>query len=233
MAQTIVRAPLVRAPLVDQAIAMLREQIAGGEWPVGARLPAEPVLAQQMGVGRSTIREAVRVLSHAGILEVHQGSGTFVRSATTPDDFATRLHRAKALEVYEVRRGLEVEAAALAAVRRTDDDLAAIDQALAERNAAAADRRSPEFLAGDINFHKAVVDAAHNPLLSALYASSIAAIRRALEDVLADASVKKNPHALHEELAKAIHRQDQRAAVAAVRRHLDGTYEALARLVRS
>ena len=126
---------LVRAPIVDQAIAHLRDQIATGKWGVGDRLPAEPVLAQHMGVGRSTVREAVRVLAHAGVLEDRQGAGTFVRATTSPSDFAIRLQRAAALEVYEVRR--------MEAHKKGD-----------ERT----------YLAADLAFHKAVVDAAHNHL---------------------------------------------------------------------
>ena len=228
-----VAATLVRAPLVDQAIAHLRDQIANGEWGLGDRLPAEPALAQQMGVGRSTVREAVRVLSHAGVLEVRQGAGTFVRATTSPSDFAVRLQRAEAVEVYEVRRALEVEAAGLAALRRTPGDLAVIDKALARRTAARKKNDERGFLTADLAFHKAVVDAAHNPLLSALYASSIAAIARAIDDVVADPSMTTDSRALHEKLAQAVRRKDQRAAITAVRRHLDGTHEALQKLVKT
>ena len=224
---------LVRAPLVDQAIAHLRDQIATGRWGVGDRLPAEPVLAQHMGVGRSTVREAVRVLAHAGVLEVRQGAGTFVRATTSPSDFAIRLQRAAALEVYEVRRALEVEAAGLAALRRTADDLAAIDHALVRRMEAHKKGDERTYLAADLAFHKAVVDAAHNPLLSALYGSSIAAIARAIEDVVTDPSMTKDHSALHDKLALAIRQKDQHAAITAVRRHLDGTHDALANLVNA
>ncbi|HZV27871.1 MAG TPA: FadR/GntR family transcriptional regulator [Acidothermaceae bacterium] len=223
---------LVRAPLVDQAIAHLRDQIATGKWGVGDRLPAEPVLAQHMGVGRSTVREAVRVLAHAGVLEVRQGAGTFVRATTSPSDFAIRLQRAAALEVYEVRRALEVEAAGLAALRRTAGDLAAID-ALVRRMQAHKKGDERTYLAADLAFHKAVVDAAHNPLLSALYGSSIAAIARAIEDVVTDPSMTQDHSALHDKLALASRQKDQHAAITAVRRHLDGTYDALANLVNA
>lgn len=223
---------LVRAPLVDQAIASLRDQLAEGVWTVGQRLPAEPMLAQQLGVGRSTVREAVRALSHAGMLEVRQGAGTFVRAAPSTGELAVRLQRAEALEVYEVRRALEVEAAALAARRRTEQDLTRIDAALARRRASAqsGDRRG--FLAADVAFHRAVVDAAHNPLLSELYAVAAGAITRAIEDVVGDRALTQDTSGLHDDLAQAVGRQDGEAAVAAVRAHLDGTHQALALLVR-
>ena len=69
-----------RAGLVDQVIDQMRGAITAGEWPVGRRIPPEPELVTALGVGRNTVREAVRALSHAGLLEVRQGDGTFVRA---------------------------------------------------------------------------------------------------------------------------------------------------------
>ena len=67
-----------RQTLVPQVIEQLRTQIATGEWPVGSRIPTEPDLVAALGVGRNTVREAVRALVHAGVLECRQGSGTYV-----------------------------------------------------------------------------------------------------------------------------------------------------------
>ena len=111
---------LRRSPLVDLAVAQLREQVLSGQWAVGARLPAETELAQRLEVGRSTVREAVRALVHAGLLETRQGSGTYVRSVTPEAGWEPRLRRAAVLDAYEVRQALEVQAARLAASRRTD-----------------------------------------------------------------------------------------------------------------
>jgi DNA-binding FadR family transcriptional regulator len=223
---------LVRAPLVDQAIASLRDRVLAGVWAVGERLPAEPALAADLGVGRSTVREAVRALAHAGVLEVRQGAGTFVRAAPAAAELALRLQRAQALEVYEVRRALEVEAAALAAGRRTDADLGRLESALARRRAAVAAGDRAALLDADLDFHRAVVDAGHNPLLSELYATTLASIRRAIEDVVADGALDEDTSGLHDDLAVAVRAGDAAAAVRAVRDHLDGTHRALRRLVR-
>ena len=69
-----------RPTLVRQVIDQLREQVASGAWPVGGRIPTEPQLVEALGVGRNTVREAVRALVHAGVLECRQGSGTYVIS---------------------------------------------------------------------------------------------------------------------------------------------------------
>lgn len=222
---------LVRSALVEQAIAHLQEGVEAGRWPVGTRLPSEPALAEALGVGRSTVREAVRALVHAGLLDVRQGSGTFVRSATVSDELSRLLQRAAVLEVYEVRRALEVEAAGLAARRRSDEDLDRMDRALAERDAAREAGARAGFLAADLAFHRAVVEASHNPLLTQLYASVAQRISRAIGDVVADDGLVEDTSALHHGLAAAVHGRDPAAAEAAVRAHLDGTAAALARLV--
>ena len=75
-----------RAGLVDQVIEQMRGAITSGEWPVGQRIPPEPELVTALGVGRNTVREAVRALSHAGLLEVRQvtaGGASTVSPAAT------------------------------------------------------------------------------------------------------------------------------------------------------
>lgn len=67
-----------RSALADQVIAQLRAQITSGEWPMGSRIPTEPELVEQLGVARNTVREAVRALAHNGLLDIRQGSGTYV-----------------------------------------------------------------------------------------------------------------------------------------------------------
>jgi DNA-binding FadR family transcriptional regulator len=129
---------LRRGPLVDQAAERLREQIAGGQWPVGTKLPGETTLATLLGVGRSTVREALRALAGAGMVRTRQGAGVFVIAARPVEDWPARLRRAAPVDVYEVRAMLEVQAARLAAVRRTPEDVSALRAALTSRSAAGA-----------------------------------------------------------------------------------------------
>ncbi|PFR69670.1 GntR family transcriptional regulator, partial [Bacillus cereus] len=86
--------------------------------------PTEPQLMEELGVGRSTLRESIKILVHAGILEVRQGQGTRIVSLnTTQDSFEKRLQAANIYHVYEARNMLDKEVAMLAAQRRTDEDL--------------------------------------------------------------------------------------------------------------
>lgn len=131
------------SPLVEQAAARLREQITGGHWPVGTKLPGETTLAAELGVGRSTVREALRALAGAGLVRPRQGAGVFVIAAEAAEDWPTRLRRAAVTDLYEVRMLVEVQAARLAAERRTPEDVTALEDALAGRRAAAAGATRP------------------------------------------------------------------------------------------
>ena len=153
--------PLVtarRGGLVEQAIEQLRAAIRDGEWAVGAKIPPEAELATSLDVGRNTVREAVRALAHGGLLEVRQGDGTFVRATSELSGALRKLCGDELREVLEVRRILEVDAARLAAVRRTD-----------LRDAATGEGPVADAVRTDTDFHALVVRCAHNSLLSELY----------------------------------------------------------------
>ncbi|MEU8433259.1 FCD domain-containing protein [Streptomyces sp. NPDC029216] len=170
-------------PLVEQATERLRAQITEGTWPVGTKLPGENALAQILGVGRSTVREALRALAGAGLVQARQGSGVFVIASEPRENWATQLRQAAITDVYEVRILIEVEAAQLAAQRRTDDDLTVIEAALAARRDAAKGSNA-EFVDADIALHAAVVAAAHNPVLTGLFGEFIPLLRQALIDLV-------------------------------------------------
>jgi DNA-binding FadR family transcriptional regulator len=165
-----------RTGLVDQVSAQLREGIASGEWPIGQRIPTEAVLVESLGVGRNTVREAVRALAHAGILDVRQGDGTYVRATSEVSGALRRLCGAELRDVLSVRRGLEVEGARLAATHRTDDDVAELRALLARRDECLRDGHTDDFARADVDFHLAVVRSSHNAMLTELYRGLIEAI---------------------------------------------------------
>ncbi|MFE1316727.1 FadR/GntR family transcriptional regulator [Kitasatospora phosalacinea] len=160
-----------RTPLSDQVIAQLRAQITSGEWPVGSRIPTEAELVDLLGVARNTVREAVRALAHNGLLDIRQGSGTYVLATS---ELAGVMHRrfadADQDQVAELRSTLETSAAGFAALRRTPRDLELLDAALARRDAAWHSGVPEDFIQADAAFHQAVVAAAHNDVLAAVYA---------------------------------------------------------------
>ncbi|OLT47886.1 GntR family transcriptional regulator [Saccharomonospora sp. CUA-673] len=158
-----------RTGLVDQVIEQLREAIRSGEWPLGERIPTEPTLVADLGVGRNTVREAVRALAHSGLLEVRQGDGTYVRATSEVSGAIRRLAGTELREVLQVRKPLEVEGARLAADARTDDDLTRMRDLLDTRDHAWSEGNVDEYVRHDAAFHQATIDAAHNSVLTELY----------------------------------------------------------------
>ncbi|GAA2931173.1 hypothetical protein GCM10020221_28730 [Streptomyces thioluteus] len=124
-----------RQSLVDTVVDQLRTQVAAGEWRVGERIPTEHALAEQLQVGRNTVREAVRVLVHAGMLRSRQGEGTFVVSTADPAEIMRGVQRAGVRDVLELRIALEAEAARLAATRHEPADLKRMRDALEAQTA--------------------------------------------------------------------------------------------------
>jgi DNA-binding FadR family transcriptional regulator len=203
------------SPLVEQATRHLREQITEGHWPVGSRLPGETTLAKTLGVGRSTVREALRALAGAGLVQSRQGAGVFVIADRPAEDWPVRLRRAAVADVYEVRMLVEVQAARLAAARRSETDLTALHAALRARRAAAAGD-DPAFVDADIALHAAVVDAAHNPVLTDLFGEFVPALRQGLIDLVDLLGLRaddRNPgDEAHAGLVRAIEHGDADAA---------------------
>lgn len=217
-----------RAPLADQAAELLLERIRSGEWGLGERLPGETTLAPQLGVGRSTVREAIRQLAGRGVLASRHGSGVYVTALDAPEDWDVVLRRADIVAVIEARIAIEAEAAALAAARRTPADVRAIRRALARR----AEQRSEagSHVDADTDFHRAIVVAAHNPILLELFDGFTPRLREAMIEMLrirqqfgGDAD-----HATHVELADAIADREEAAASARSRAHLLSMKEGLA-----
>lgn len=216
--------PLRPSPLVEQATSHLRAQITEGHWPVGTKIPGETTLARTLGVGRSTVREAVRTLAALGLLQSRQGAGVFVIADHAAEDWPARLRRAAVTDVYEVRMLIEVQAARLAAERRTDEDLIALDAALTARLAAGT---GPDagFVDADIALHRTVVAAAHNPVLTDLFSEFAPALRQALIDLVDLLGLRRadpdHGHAQHRALVTAVVAGDAESAGRAAQAELE------------
>ncbi|OZM70233.1 GntR family transcriptional regulator [Amycolatopsis antarctica] len=208
-----------RTGLVDQAIEQLREAVRGGEWPVGNRIPVEAELAASLGVGRNTVREAVRALAHAGLLEVRQGDGTYVRATSEVSGAVRRLCGSELREVLQVRRTLEVEGARLAATARTEEELRELTGLLGARDEAQRAGRADEFARVDSEFHLAVVRCGHNTLLAELYQGLAEAVTASVRST---AGEPVNLHQIrHDGLLDAIRDQDAGRAAAEAGGFLD------------
>ena len=215
-----------RAPLADQAAELLLERIRAGSWPLGAKLPGETTLAPQLGVGRSTVREAIRQLAGRGVLTSRQGAGVFVTALDVPEPWETVVHRADVTTVIEARIAIETEAANLAAQRRTPSELRAMRRALAERGLRRS--RIEEHVDADTAFHRSIVLAAHNPLLIELFDSLTPRSRQAMIEMLRARGQfgEDTDQDDHLRLLEAVAERDGDAAAALSRAHLVAMREA-------
>ncbi|WP_433590869.1 FadR/GntR family transcriptional regulator [Nocardia sp. CA-145437] len=213
-------AQVQRHPLAAQAAEVLLTRIRAGEWQLGHKLPGETTLAAQLGVGRSTLREAIRELAGRGVLESRQGAGVFVTALDTPEDWDTVLRRSDIVTVIEARIAIEAEGAALAARRRTPADLRAMLRALAAR--AESGDTVEGLVDADTAFHRTVVAAAHNDILLELFNAFVPRSRHAMIDMLRIRPMRtpERDHDAHEHLYDAIRARDPEAAATASRVHL-------------
>jgi DNA-binding FadR family transcriptional regulator len=161
------------ASVTDEAIDKIRERIVSGDWRPGDRLPKESELAAELGLSRSSLREAVRALSQLRVLEVRQGDGTYV-SSLEPDlllestGFVSHLLLGDtAVDLYEVRRILEAAAAGLAAARIDDQESQGLQLSLERMRAA---HGVEELVEADVAFHAVIAKAAGNSVLASLLA---------------------------------------------------------------
>lgn len=207
-----------------ETLRALQDNIASGVWPVNSRIPKEAELMEMLGVGKSTVREAVRSLASMGMLEPIKGVGTFVRSRTPVSTILTRSIADFPLEeVLVYRRALEIEAAQQAAVNRTEEQLAQLRASYAYDLSGGSRRpHTPE--GGEVPgpFHHLVFEAAGNGLLMSLYSGTMSAVRQA---GVRGARIRRSAHDLrqhdHGMILAAIEDQDVARAAHAMALHVD------------
>ena len=212
--------------LSEQVAEALSAEIRAGRPAAGEKLPTEAALVEQFGVSRTVVREAVSRLKSLGVVESRQGSGVFVRQAAfAPLNFDTRsaASRQAVIQMVEVRRALEAEVAALAAQRRNATDIERIRQAIVALDEAV--KAGGDGADEDVNYHRAIADAAQNPfLISTLdylrqFLRGVTRVTRANEARRADFARQVRDE--HEAIAAAIEAGDATKARRVAARHMD------------
>ncbi|MFT3971202.1 MAG: FCD domain-containing protein [Micropruina sp.] len=206
-----------------RTLAYLRHQISSGEWPINSRIPTETELMQLIGVGKTTVREAVRALASVGMLEPLPGIGTFVRSRMPVSSVLTDyLSEFSAADLLGYRRALELEAAQQAARQRTDEQVAAMRQAL-DRPEVHPDRpfggrrtKAPG------QFHFLVMEASGNSLMVGVYAGVMQALREAIgAGTVVKGADRESLRHDHRELLAAIEAGDVARAAHVMAQHVE------------
>ncbi|HEV2482595.1 MAG TPA: FCD domain-containing protein [Puia sp.] len=205
--------PLPRHSLADAVVGRLQQQLSLGVYQAGDKLPSEPELMVQFGVGRSTIREAIRILANTGLVTVRQGSGTMVEAQRgIAEPLPQRLKRAAADDLDEVRQLLEMKIAEKAALLRTRKDITKMQSLLEQRNSAARNGDTREAIAIDIRFHVAMAVAARNDILADLYRTVAEQMGRHFRQTYLTTDRFVASQHLHEQLLQSIIDKDPKKA---------------------
>lgn len=226
---TLPQAP--RRSLVESTIELVRAQVEDGVWKVGERIPKEQELADMLQVGRNTVREAIRVLSHANVLEVRQGDGTYVRSNVDPAEVMRRVSRSSLLDHFELRAMLETEAARLAASQRSKADITLLRRLLKERGEQGDHQTREAFVEADLAFHAAIARISGNTALAELYRYFSSAVRLNTLSVLDDDDLPEPGLNEHAAIVDAIERENGDGAATAARAVVKPLIAALAKKV--
>jgi len=199
--------------LAEEVAARLQEQISLGHYRVNDKLPIEPELMKLFGVGRSSIREAIKLLTNSGLLRVQQGVGTFVEQVTAgKEPIDQRLKRADIQQLDEVRQLLEMKIAEKAAINRTEKNIEAIGAHLLSRKLAAAQGLIEECIEADIQFHVAIAEASKNEILADLYRTTSVHLKNWFLQIYTDTQIFTETYHLHEQLFKNIKAGDAKKA---------------------
>lgn len=212
--------PVTRPRLYEVIVEQLCAYIADNEMAAGDRLPAERELAAKLGVSRASLSQALVALEVQGALSVRHGDGAILVRRPTEERAinALREHADRLPDIIEAREALEVKLAALAAERRSEEEMAAIDSALAtmESEIAGGDRG----VMGDELFHEAITAAAHSSLLAKLMHEISELIRETRIESLSQADRPRASLEGHRRIAAAVRKQDAQAAANAMAAHI-------------
>jgi DNA-binding FadR family transcriptional regulator len=216
--------------LTDRVAAVLREEITGGTLKPGDVLPPEQLIAERLGVSRTVLREAVSRLKVQGLVASKQGRGLVVLN-NRPSS-VLRLHSAndhdleELIAIVELRLGFEIEAAAFAAVRREEQDLAEMRGALAQMKEAIDTAEVSAGVDADFRFHQAIARATRNAnyitffeFFTELYRRNLLASRARSASTARGEQAQKE----HEAIYEAIRKGDPELARRAARRHVENT----------
>jgi GntR family transcriptional repressor for pyruvate dehydrogenase complex len=210
--------------LYEQIVQQIEESVLKGTLKEGDQLPAERELAQQFGVSRTAVREAIKALHEKGLVDAFPGRGTFITSGNS-NSMRQSLDRILksgqsdgAAHLVEIREILEPEIAALAAERADDQDLATMRDAVGVMDNARED--ADAYIEADLDFHLALAEAAGNPFILSLIDSIVGLLReQRMRTFYVDGGPDRGQFH-HKRILDAVERRDSRGAREAMGAHL-------------
>jgi GntR family transcriptional regulator, transcriptional repressor for pyruvate dehydrogenase complex len=210
--------------LYEQIVQQVEESIQKGALKTGDRLPPERELAQQFGVSRTAVREAVKALREKGFVEAYPGRGTFIMQTSSHpirlsiDRIAKTGQAEGSLYLTEVREMMEPEIAAMAAERADAEDLAAMRESVEVMDGA---KRDPEaFIEADLDFHLALAEAAANPIILSLIDSIVGLLREQRMGIFQVEGGPERGQYHHKRILEAVEHRDSGGAREAMKAHM-------------
>ena len=218
-----------KASVKDQTLEQLKNYILSGAVPLGERLPSERALADVLGVGRYSVREALKVLEAVGLLESRVGEGTFL-TTNTGASFGRILGLSLAtwggtiIELLDARKMIEVEAARAAAERATSGQITLIEVELTAMHANMDQVRA--YLKADMNFHRRIGEASQNAIISQFVNNLIDLLEEVLKETHSDSlPAQAEGGGTHQAIFAAIAQGDADTAGNLMRGHIQFTSE--------
>ncbi len=216
--------PIRRETMSAEIARRLVDYLLSGTVAPGSRLPSERQLAEAFGVGRSAVREALAALSLIGLIEIRHGDGTYLKRADSPllpqvVEWGLLLGERHTNDLIEARQRIEVVVAGLAAERRSESDLAALEACLAQMAVQAEQGNNAAFVEADVKFHLVLADAAGNSALRDVLASIQSLLRAWIGRVIAEGH-EQSSYEEHVPIVAAVQARDPAAAADAMNAHM-------------
>lgn len=210
--------------LYEQIVEQIEESILQGRLKPGDQLAPERELAQQFGVSRTAVREAMKALREKGLVEAYSGKGTFVTNGTSQAirqslDLMLKIGQPGNLaQLEEVREILEPDIAALAAMRADEPHLAAMRESIAVMDRS---QDSPDaYIEADLDFHLSLAEAVDNSIILSLLDSIVGLLREQRMKIFCVDGGPARGQYHHKRILEAVERRDSDAARDAMRAHL-------------
>lgn len=221
--------PIQTERLYQRIVEQIEGRIVAGNLKVGDQLPSERELAEQFGVSRIAVREAVKALRARGLVEIRPGKGTFITNGTSGIvrnslDMLIKFGSGDgSSNLVEVREIIEPEIAALAATRISDEQISAMSEAVAIMDTALED--AEVFVEADLDFHLALAQATQNPIIPLLIDSIVDLLREHRKRIALTQGGLKRGQYHHKKILDAVTRRDSGAARKAMQLHLQQVRE--------
>lgn len=194
--------------LVQKTIEQLKQYILTEKLVDGAKLPIEKQLAEKFGVGRSTLREAVKILEYSDLLEVRQGAGTFVKGLKENSTWTK--------ELSDAREMIEITAGRLACENRTEEDLVALNQALFKRNRLLEQGKFTEYIQADLGFHLLIVKSSKNNFLIRWYEEIFEELKIMLSELVIESKEYLDNTQQHQKMFQGIMEKESSVVIEAI-----------------